>query len=422
MQIKQTRLSNGVRLIVVPMLGTETATALAMFGTGSRAEIRAEQGLAHFTEHMFFKGTTRRPTTLDVASTIENIGGEFNAFTDKENTAYYTKLPAMHLETGLDFISDLVQNPLLPPAEVEREKGVVIEEINMYEDTPMRNVADIIDKAVWGDTPMGWSIAGTRETVSSFKQENVDRFIKTNYVAPNLVLAIAGNVKLEEAEQLAEKYFGSVRDGQATTPTSMVEVPNGKRQQIKTKATEQTHFILAFPTYAADDERRHAARVLSALLGAGMSSRLFISVRERQGLCYYIHSQVHQFKEGGLMQIQAGVDTKRLNQALQSVILEINKIKAEPAGADELQRAKEIIKGRLLIHLEDSEAVANFVAKQLILGHQLETPDKTIKHIDAVTVKDIQDTAKELFTSEKLAFSTVGPVKPEEIKPFNLGV
>ncbi len=419
MPIHQSTLKNGVRLVVAPMTGTETATVLAMFGTGSRAEVPTEMGIAHFTEHLFFKGTPKRPTTLDVAAAIEDVGGEFNAFTDKEHTAYYTKLPAKHLERGFDFISDLVSHPLLPEDEVEREKSVIIEEINMYEDTPMRNVAEIIDTTVWGDTPMGWPIAGTRETVTAISRQQVADFIKTHYTAENLVLVITGNVTEQNVQELAAQYFGQLPSPAPAKPVAAT-LTVGPRQMIKTKATEQTHFVLAFPTFAISDPRRPILRVLATLLGGGMSSRLFISVRERQGLCYYIHAQAQQFSDTGLLQIQAGVDTTRLNQALQATAKEVARLKSELAEPAELQRAKEIIKGRLLIRMEDSEELANLFANQLSTGQSLQTPDDLIAQIDNVTSEQVKTLAEELFVSPELSLATVGPVKAEEITTLSV--
>lgn len=414
MKIHKGELTNGIRTIIAPMESTETVTVQAMIRSGSRREKADNKGIAHFSEHIFFKGTSRRPNTLAISSFIENRGGEFNAFTDKEYTGFYTKLPAEHIEAGMDFVSDLITDPLLDPKEIEKEKGVIVEEINMYEDTPQQNVAEVIDETAWGDTPLGWSVAGTKETVQSFKQADFKQFIDANYFGQNMIVAVAGKTNTATEDLIAEYFSHFPKDGRAEVQPA--KILTGPVVRNKVKKTEQTHFVVGLSGLPVKDNRRQILKVLTNIIGGGMGSRMFIEIREQQGLCYYIYACNVSLSDTGLLQIHAGVDIKRSQAALESVILELNKIKSSDIKEEELKRAKEISKGRLLLRLEDSEEVANFYTKQALYNLPSKTPQQVIAEIESVTMKEVRDMAHELIQNSRLHIAQIGPKKLDLVK------
>jgi len=414
-------LKSGLRVLVFPMPRLESATVMVGVGAGSRYETREINGLAHFMEHMAFKGTKKRPTTEKIASEVEAVGGVFNAFTDKEFTGYWMKLPVKHLPLACDILSDILTNSLLKPEEIEREKGVIIEEINMYEDMPMAKAEIEFIRLLYGDNPMGWDIAGEKETVSRMTRRDFLEYMRRLYFAKNMVVAVAGGIeeeKLNKLIKLIRDCFSSLRKvGKNITKPISVEPGAGQekpRLKLISKKTEQAHFCLGVPGYSLKDQRRWPAGVLAAILGGGMSSRLFLEIRERRGLAYYVGSEAEFYTDSGFLVSRAGVKIEKISEAIKVSLGEMEKLVTKRVSQEELSKAKEMLKGHLILSLEDSQNVARRGATQLILEGKVRTPAQALEEIDKVTAEDVQQVARELFRREKINLTIVGPYQKEE--------
>jgi len=411
-------LKSGLRLVAVLMPRLESATLMVGVGAGSRYETREINGLAHFMEHMAFKGTKKRPSTQQIASEIESVGGVFNAFTDKEFTGYWVKLPVKHLSLACDILSDMLTNSLLKQEEIERERGVIVEEINLREDVPMTKVAVEFERLLYGDNPMGWDIAGEKETVAKISREDFLDYMRRLYFAKNMVVAVAGGIEEEKLSKLIRDYFSSLRKvGKNITKPISVEPGAGQdktRLKLIFKKTEQAHFCLGVPGYSLKDKRRWPAGVLAAILGGGMSSRLFLEIRERRGLAYYVGSEAEFYTDSGFLVSRAGVKIEKLSEAIKITLGEMEKLADKKVSQEELGKAKEMLKGHLILSLEDSQAVAQRGATQLILEGKIRTPQEALAQIDKVSAEDVQQVARDLFRREKINLTIVGPYKKEE--------
>jgi len=419
--IKHT-LKNGLTLILVPMPGVKSATVMVMVGAGSRYETKKINGLSHFLEHMAFKGTTKRPSSLVISSAIDAIGGEFNAFTSKDHTGYYVKAAANHVPLLIDVLSDMLLNSLFKAEEIEREKGVIIEEINMYRDTPIRHIGDIYEDLLYGDTPLGWDIAGTPEVIRSIKREDFIDYTGKLYRPNNTVLVVAGGIDhdssmisfpIDKIKHIVEEQLGSWE--QKKTPVWKRQQIDQKRPKvmIEYKNTEQAHLAFGVPAYPYDHPKKYALSVLAAILGGGMSSRLFIQVRERRGLAYYVRSDADHYLDVGGFTTQAGVDVKRIDDAVSVIRQQYEAVasEAEPITDEELTKAKEYLKGRLTLELEDSRSVAGLFASQEILKRKLRTPEEIIVKTDAVTREEVIAVAKDIFKNSQYNLAIIGPYK-----------
>lgn len=406
-------LSTGLRLLVVPMPQLESTTVMVGVGAGSRFEAKPVNGLFHFLEHMAFKGTKKRPTTLAIATEVDSVGGEFNAFTDKEFTGYYLKLAAKHQELAFDILSDMLTNSLFKKEEIEREKGVIIEEINMYEDTPIRRVQEVFIRLLYGDNSMGWDIAGEKENIRRIKRADFLQYINQLYFPQNMTVVVAGKLDEAQAKKLTQQYFGGLkRNGQKKTQAIKLDQP-APQLKLATKKTEQAHFVLGVPGYQYDHPDRFALGLLATILGGGMSSRMWIQVRERRGLAYYVRTSPEIYTDSGLLMTQAGVDLNKIDEAIKVVGGEYQTIMIKPVGARELKKAKEFLKGRMVLALEDSQMVASRYAYQLLLEGKLRTPAETMALIDKVTAKDVQRVANDILRAEKMNLAIIGPYKDE---------
>lgn len=407
------KLNNGLRLITVPMDSVQSATVMIAVGAGSRYETKKINGLSHFLEHMAFKGTKTRPSALLISSIIEGIGGEFNAFTSKDNTAYYIKAAKKHLSLMFDILSDMLLYSLLDSEEIEREKGVIAEEINLYEDTPMRKISTLFEQLLYGDTPLGWDIAGERKVIQALKREDFVEYIDKLYVPGNTVVGVAGGIP-EDIEEIAKNYLSDWNKKQ----TGKFEKISGKQSKpqviVKYKDTEQAHLCLGVPSFARDHKDYYVLQVLQTILGGGMSSRLFIEVRERRGLAYYVRSETSEYQETGNFVTQAGVDLKRISDAIKVILSQYYFIKDNQVKAEELNKAKEFLKGRLILGLEDSKTVSGLYAFQELLKNKIETPKEIMAKIDQVDIDDIQRVAKAIFQKNKLNLAVIGPFKENQ--------
>ena len=319
-------LDSGLRLVTIPMPATKTATVFVLVGTGSKYESKDINGISHFLEHMMFKGTTKRSGTMDIARELDSIGAEYNAFTGKEYTGYYAKASAEKLDTTLDVVFDIFLNSKFDENEIKTEKGVIVEEINMYQDLPQRHVSDLFEELLYGDQPAGWNIAGKKDTVVNFNRDQFVDYFNTHYVAENTIVAVAGNVKPEEVKKKVEDYFKNIRHGKSIGKPAVIEKQDEPKLLVSFKQTDQSHFILGFRSFGMFDDRRYALSVLSKIMGGGMSSRLFYEVRERRGLAYYVRSEVNPYTDSGYFGISAGVNNEKALDAIKVIIDEINKI------------------------------------------------------------------------------------------------
>lgn len=408
---KKTTLKNGLRIITVPQRGTRAVTVLVLVATGSKYETKEVSGISHFLEHVFFKGTKKRPNTLKIAETLDRVGGAYNAFTSKEFTGYWAKVDAKHFDLALDWVSDILLNSKFEKRELEREKKVVIEEMNMYLDTPMSYVHDLWEKLLYGDQPAGWMIIGEKETILNLQRKQVLDYLGSHYVAKNIIVCVAGNIDEKSTQLKIKKYFQKIKIGEPKSKLKTVERQNRPKVLLHSKKTDQTHFCLGVRTYDLFHPSKYTQAVLAIILGGNMSSRLFISVRERAGLAYYIRTAAESTTDTGYLVTQAGVDSKNVGKAINLVLKEYKNLKNKNIQEDELQKAKDYIKGSLILSFESSDAKANFYAGQELLEGKILTLKEKLKKVDEVTVKEIQRLSRAIFQPQKLNLALIGLFK-----------
>ncbi len=411
--MKHTRkiLNNGLRLIISPMPSFESATVLVMVGAGSRYENKKNNGISHFLEHMAFKGTEKRPTAMEISSLVDGIGGEFNAFTGKETTGYYVKAGANNVELAIDLLSDMLQNSKLDKAEMDKERGVIIEEINMYEDTPMRKLGDIYETLLYGDTPMGWDIAGTKDVINSVTREDFVAYMGKLYSPDNITVVVAGGVDPKHIEGLVEKYFGNMKRFDTVRGDKVLDGQSKPAVLVRQKKTEQVHIAIGVRTTPLEHPDRYGLDVLAAVLGGGMSSRLFHEVREKRGLAYYVRTSSDNYTDCGTLVTTAGVDPARIDDAIQ-VILEQYALIKKPGNIteEELRKAKEFLKGHFVLELEDSRSVASFYAHEELLESKLEDPGAINAYIEEVTAEKLTEVANKYIVEDTLNLAVIGNI------------
>jgi len=411
---KKTILKNGLRVITVPDKNTQAVTVLALAKVGSKYESREISGISHFLEHMFFKGTKKRSTPMAVVETLDKIGGEYNAFTGEEYTGYYAKVESSHFDLALDWVSDIFLNSTLPAEEVKKEKGVIVEEINMYLDNPMFYVQTLWRKLLYGDQPAGWDIAGTKSTVKAISRKQLFDYREKHYTAPNSLICIAGKIDQTAVVKEVKKYFSRLRKGKKINKPSVVEKQNKPKSLIHFKATDQTHLCLGVRGYNLFHPQRYVFQLLATVLGGMMSSRLFMEVRERLGLAYYISTGVEIDPDTGFLITRAGVDNKNVDKAIQAILKEYKKISQELVNPKEIKKVKDYIKGKMALSLEASDALASFYSAQELLKNEILTPQEIFKEIDKVKAKDILSVAQDIFQPEKLNLALIGPFKDKK--------
>jgi len=410
-------LKNGLRCVTIPLSNTKAVTALVMIGAGSKYETKKTNGVAHFLEHMMFKGTRKRPTALEISSLLDGVGAQYNAFTSKEYTGYYIKVDEPHLELALDVLSDAYRNSLYAQGEIGKERGVIIEEINRYLDNPARHLGDLWESLLYGDQPAGWTIAGEKENILSMQREDFLAYLRAHYTAPNTTVVVAGSFPKERIKLLVQSYFGKLSPKRAGTKQKVREAQKAPGVFVFPKKTDQAHLAVGVRTYPFDSPKRPALAVLSTILGGGMSSRLFIEVREKRGLAYDVHTSPEHYTDSGYLVTQAGVRLDAAETALQTILVEYKKIAQRGIAAKELKKAKEYLKGGLVLNLETSDAYAFFFGEQEALRERLETPDEKIKRIERVSAREVQEVARDIFKDAKLNAAFIGPFeKPQEEK------
>lgn len=400
-------LPNGLRVISVPVEGTEAITLLVLFGVGSRYENLRFNGASHFIEHMMFKGTPKRPTTMDISRPLDRIGADYNAFTAKDHTGYWIRAAKKHFPLISDVLFDMLLNSKFEAQEVERERQVILEEIKMYQENPLMHIDDLFDSLVFAGHPLGWNIAGTKETMAGIGQKELLDFKKDFYNPKNAVIVVAGKVDKDVSWQM-EKHmrdfgaFGKKRQSPAFNfkKTKPVEV---YRQKV-----DQVQLALGFPAYDFESKKLPALRLLNVILGGNMSSRLFIEVRERRGLAYFVRSEIDSFSDIGSWKVRAGLDASRIEEAAKIIVAELEKIR-QGVTEKELQDAKEFIKGKTILSLEDSAAQAEWCGKQELLTDKILTPKQKMDEQEKVTLFDVKKVAQELIRKEKLRCALIGP-------------
>ncbi len=396
----------------MPRADMASATILVLIGVGSRYETPKQSGLSHFLEHMFFKGTETRPTTKEIAEAVDNVGGEFNAFTTEEFTGYYVKVASQHIETGVDVVSDILLRPLFPAEEIERERGVIQEEIKMYTDNPMRHINNLWQKMMFGDHPLGRRVDGYKETVGAMKRKDFLAYVKAHYHTGNAIVVVAGNVDVKKTQALLNKLFKSLVEGAETNPKAAPKkLPAQRFIHEYRKTLDQTHMMVGVPGVSAIDDRRYAATLLAAILGGGMSSRLFLNVRERHGLAYMVRTTAESYVDTGSFVTQTGVRTEKALDALRIILEEYDRIMEEPVSEEELNKVKQMAQGNMVLELEETNALALFASGQELIEKRILTPDEIMKRMNAVTAEEIQTLAQELLRKDKRAVALLGPQK-----------
>jgi len=411
---KKTTLENGLRVITIPMATANSVTVLILVGTGSKYETKGINGISHFLEHMFFKGTKKRPNTLDISETLDSVGGEYNAFTSKEITGFYAKVEKSHFDIALDWISDIFLNSKFDETEMNREKGVIIEEVNMYLDTPTAYIGDLWEKLLYGDQPAGWMVIGEKENILSFNREKVLSYFKSHYSPSNVIVCVAGAVNQKTAEAKIKKYFEAGNKSEIDQKIKVKEEQSEPKVLLHYKKTDQTHFCLGVRAFDMFDKRRYTLALLSIILGGNMSSRLFIKVRERNGLAYSIHTSADNTTDTGYLVTQAGIDHKNLEKAIEIILQEYKDLKTNKITEKELQKAKDYLKGITSLSLDAPDSQASFYAVQELLEKDILTPAEKFKKIDAVTVADIKKVAEDIFVPEKLNLAVIGPFEEKD--------
>ncbi len=413
MTIERALLPSGLRALVVPVPGTETVTFFLAVRTGSRHETKDVFGVSHFLEHLFFKGSKKRPTTRAIAEAIDRVGGEMNAFTSKEWTAFYAKAAARHAALLVDVIGDMVLRPLFDEKEIDRERGVVIEEMNMYQDTPMRHVGDVFEEMLFGHHPLAHEIIGTKEIIAHVPRATILRYVQRQYRARSSVACLAGAIEPRAGLKLLRAALRRVPPGRAAAPDAFTRQYGRTRVRVQQKTTDQTHVVVGAPAVPFLHPDRPAVDLAATILGGGMSSRLFLEVRERRGLAYAVRTSPEHFVDAGYVATQAGLDTKKLLDACRVIVDEHRKIGETMVGAGELKKAREFIKGKLAIALEASDEVAQYVTLQEVLLNRILQPDAYARLLDAVRPADIQRVARRYLAPAKLRLAAIGPTLPE---------
>ncbi len=411
---KKITLKNGLRIILVPQKSSQTVTVLVLVGTGSKYEKKDISGISHFLEHMFFKGTKERPSPLDVAQTLDEVGGMYNAFTSQEYTGYFAKVASGHFNLALDWVSDIFLNSTLPKKEIEKEKGVIIEEINMNYDNPMSYIQNLWLRLLYGDQPAGWDIAGTKEVVSKMTRKRLLDYRKRQYVAEKTVVAVAGNFREEVAERALKRYFSRTKTGRPMKKPEVVEKQNSPNVLVHFRQTDQSHLCLGVRAFNLFHPKRYTQEVLAVILGGMMSSRLFQKIRTELGIAYYINAVSEVDPDTGTLFTQAGLDNKNLEKGILAILDEYKRISQEKVPPRELKRAKEYIKGKTSLSLEASDARASFYAAQELLENRILTPEEIFKKIDRISQEDILELASEIFKPERLNLALIGPFKNKE--------
>jgi len=413
MKFSRKVLENGLRTIVVPMRDNNTVTVMALVEAGSKYETKDISGLSHFLEHMCFKGTKSRPRAIDISRELDALGAQYNAFTSQEFTGYFAKSSKKHFKKILSVVSDLYLNPVFPSAEIEREKGVIVEEINMYRDLPQMHVQDIFMQLLYGDVPAGWNVAGTPETVRAANREKFISYRNAHYVAGATTVIVAGDVSEKEAQENVINAFQEMNLARKKEKEKVRDVQKKPAILTEIRKTDQTHFVLGVRAFDTYDKKQPALKIIAGALGAGMSSRLFQKMREELGICYYVKTENSAFTDHGVLTVSAGVAPSRLEEAIRALIAEFLKIRDKKISATELRKVKDCLIGNLYLSLESSDEFAEFYGMQEILRKKIKKPEEIAKEIEKVSADEAQVAAREIFTNERINLAIIGQATDE---------
>lgn len=407
-------LKNGLRVIIVPMKDNPTVTVLTLVEAGSKYEKKEVNGISHFLEHMCFKGTEKRPKAIDISKELDALGSQYNAFTAQEYTGYYAKSGAKHFKQIFDVVTDIYLNSTFPDAEMQKEKGVIIEEINMYEDMPNRHVQDLFMGLLYGDQPAGWNIAGEKKNILNMKRDDFVKYKKVHYLPEATIMVVAGKITEKEVMREVHKVFDKVSSGKKSKKLKVIEKQGKPEVLLKFKETDQTHFVLGVRTYDLFSKKNTILSVLGGVLGGGMSSRLFQKLREEMGVGYYVRAYNDVYTDHGFFEISAGVDNKRIEEVIHAVLEECRKLMTELVSEEELEKVKECLIGNMKLSLESSDDIANFYGGQELLKKEIKSAEEKAQEVRKVTAKEIQKLANEIFKDEKLNLALIGPFKDKK--------
>jgi predicted Zn-dependent peptidase len=403
-------LSNGVRVLTAPQSQAQSVSCVVMIAAGSRYETPDTNGIAHFAEHMFFKGTDRRPTARDIAAEIDGIGGEFNAFTGKESTGYYVKCAAETRDTALDVLVDMLRRSKFDAEEIEREKGVIVEEMNMYFDTPRDFIGGLYEELMYGDQPLGWHVIGRKETVRAATRDTFHSYVDRWYRPERMVVGLGGRLGDDLLPRL-EELLGDLEPRETGSALALAANSNGAgpRVRVHHKVSDQAHLVLGVPSLPLGHPDRYVLQLLAVVLGGGMSSRLFTEVRERRGLAYYVYGTNHSYTDAGSLYSQAGVDIERVDEAIETIVQELRGMAESPVPAEELEKARSFAKGRFVLGLESPHGTIMFGLRREVLQGRVDEPADVLAGLDAVTVEDVQRVAQQLIARGDLHLALIGP-------------
>jgi len=404
-------LHNGLRVITVPMKDNPTATVLVLVEAGSKYETKKINGLSHFLEHMCFKGTIKRPKAIDISKELDALGSQYNAFTAQEYTGYYAKSDARHFNQIFDVISDIYLNSTFPEVEMQKEKGVIIEEINMYEDMPNRHVQDLMMQLLYGNQPAGWNITGQKRNILNMKRDDFVKYKKMHYLPEATVIIVAGQITEKNVLKEVNKVFAKIPRGMKAKKLKTKEIQRKPEILVSFKKTDQTHFVLGVRSYDLFDKKNAVLSVLAGILGGGMSSRLFQKLREEMGVGYYVRAYNDAYTDHGFLQISAGVDNRRINEVIKAVLLECKKLKNHKISGEELNKVKEFLIGNMKLSLESSDDIASFCGLQELLKHEIKKVREKADEIKEVTVNQVQTLANHIFKNNRLNLALIGPSK-----------
>ncbi len=409
--LKRLKLKNGLRIILVPQPGGLATTAMVSVQVGSKYETKNINGISHFLEHMCFKGTTKRPRPIDISAELDGLGAQYNAFTAQEATSYYAKVKNENFDQILDIVADMYLNPTFDSREIEKEKGVIVQELNMYEDTPARRVGEFFMRLVYGDQPAGWDIGGRKEVIRKITRSDFVKYRSRHYVPQATIVTISGGFKEKNLVKKIGKYFSVLKPGSKSKKLKVKEIQLKPRERVHFKESDQTHLVLGFRAFGIHDERRLALQVAAEILGGGMSSRLFQKIRDELGAAYYVRAEADLYSDHGLFTMAAGVDHAKIEAVIKAGLKEFGRLREELVSEEDLKKAKEHFIGNLYLSLETSDELAYFYGGQEVMGLKLASPQEIARKVSKITASDVRNVMRAIVKNNRLSMALIGPFK-----------
>ncbi len=410
-EIERFVLKNGMRIVLAPQPGNLATTVMVAVEAGSKYETKDINGISHFLEHMCFKGTTNRPKQIDIVSELDGLGAQYNAMTGSETTSYYAKAKNSSFDEILDIVADMYLNPTFPADEIEKEKGVIIGEINMYEDLPQRKAPELFMELLYGDQPAGWSIAGRKEVIQRVTRNDFINYRGKHYLPPATALVISGGFDAKNIKEKIEKYFGEMPAGTKGGKRKVTESQADPGEKVFYKKTDQTHIIMGFRAFDVFDERKYALDLLADILGGSMSSRLFQRIRDKMGAGYYVNASADFYSDHGDIGMAAGIHHEKVHDVIKATLEEFARFRDEKVDTKELKRGKDHLTGNLFLSVETADELGYFYGGQEIMGLPLLSPEEMAAEVQKVTAEEIQAVAKDLFKNKSLNLALIGPFK-----------